>query len=385
MKYTSLSFLLLAWFACPTGPGRTAQGDNGSSQLPTRQICLSLERCEGGLMQHSLRAPSEEATMRRVQLCTETITPSSSSAHSQLEVIWEGALLQSPYGYSTLESARVGDDRAHVTTMHGGAERYLTCWTSGHDLSGQYMVQPLMIDKRSLIDTGSESGANTIVVSDLFDPQVFAWDNTIKLAGVAGAYNNSTLSTWAQAANAQDDPEFYKGYTVWIDDLPNAISADNSPEQTSTDASGHAVAPGLSPRFLASEGGVLLAVRAPVSFRESFGHAPVLFYRSEDLATWSLDDELSFAVDATDNYSIAWSHRGLSLVTTSAGEQACLELWRFDSDTGTWQPDVAIAGQQNAVDNRMERIWLFCTGEGAGADLEIIYDCAQGNATIIYQ
>ena len=174
------------------------------------------------------------------------------------------------------------------------------------------------------------------------------------------------------------NPESILG-AVWSSKLDSASATGPVPYQRLTQASliGH----GLDPQVAVRGQDTLVAVRQTKDVTVSrYTSVPVLFYRSADGATWTLDEALSGGIRCTQNYRLSVVGDTLYLATLSDR----LETWTAGFEDprsvqlqahvdGSWKPVPEWKPALHVVGDPVKPFWMFPSGTEAPVSPELFY------------
>lgn len=204
-----------------------------------------------------------------------------------------------------------------VVAVHGGGDRYLSVWDVSSSLNGERRT--LGSARVKSVQLGSQS-----------DPAAPAAEVARDLAHPALLRRNGAHWLFADA---------WRSSTAGLIHTRAVVIARLAPELDSVATpNGRVIANGIDPRIVDLGDEVLLALRSPANAPQSWGDAPVRFYRSKDLVTWTEDRELGAGVSAKPAYSLAADADGVWLATWSGeGANARLNVQSRRGGGAAWQ------------------------------------------------
>lgn len=335
----SMSAVLLGAFAAAQGLGAKAPFERRlSTGLAVEGDAVRRVELRGRALEHGA-----------VEL-RETALDGSGEMH----VLWSGGVL-APAWRGDLSLARRESGASVIAgTMDGGAFRHVAVWRSFEGTSDASATMVFDAVRELRVNAPARSNAAPLRARDLHDPTVIESRGVLHLVGSARA----AIRDGAPAS------EF-----VWTAPLPNEFARPAANELWDRGLDGRFVADGVDPRVVTSDAGVIVALRAAKTIPEQKGEAPVHFYRSTDLATWTLDETLSQGIVARSDYSIALDGRALWIATSAGEDGETLAVRRVDGAATEWREVARRDAEPASTTPSRGRLWLIPRSLGGGLDL----------------
>ena len=344
------------------------------------------------------------------QLALGLVSAETAASAGVPEVIWQGKNLITPDGsYGLAHGRDSSGDAVFAMTAGGSSRKHIVYWWptdaeyDGSRIAAQFEgtrldwpeilaegAFALSASRRVRLSSGADIDRNgPITMWDAFDPQIFRWAGKAYLIGGSRAWTMDE-NPWLRGADLPDDWACAEEHVTWViaieDQLAVLTTEDGEVQRPiimEQPFSGHAIAPGVSPRVAVAGNEVLLAVREPADLDELHGAAPVSVYRSSDLVNWVVDDQLSGVVRARENYSFAMVGSEMVIATTNSANEAALVVWRSDEGLETWQLDGSVSSQARRVRSHDCRVWAV-PAEGGSTGCEIVFEDPGGARQVMH-
>ncbi len=340
----SLVLLVAAALACAPLSAQDAQ-----------TLSAGVARMDDGLARFELRRAERLVELSAASLDGE-LRPARSS------VLWRGPWL-APATEASLSLARTDAGAwALASAIHGGATRFVHVWSgTGDPLAGA----PVRFERVAGVLLPGEERE----IRDVFSPQPFARDGRLQLVG-AGCADGSRQLVWIAPLEMVAAPEGEQRLPLW----PRLA--------------GRAIGKGDDPRVALAGDDVLVAARWSERHVYPWGGAPVRFWRSADLVTWTVDEELSaggataapawdFAIDAAGVLRLATpTDARVASRAPTTGERPGITVLAWDRDAQEWRADERVVPAETPVRSERDRVRLLPAPGASG--IELVYTAPDG-------
>jgi hypothetical protein len=194
----------------------------------------------------------------------------------------------------------------------------------------------------------------TLRARDLYDPVLLESDDALHLVACA------------QGPMEADGPALEYVWSARLD-LDRAGGAEQALWERGVD--GRFLAEGVDPRAARVGDETIVALRVPANVQERKGEAPLHFYRSTDLATWTLDEALSGGLLVRGDYAFASAGGALWVATTVGEDGSAAAARRFDPSSGSWNREAELHLEPTRPELPRGRCWLVPRPAGSGLEL----------------
>lgn len=352
-----MSLALLQVLVTAAAAGRLAAQDPAPPRQPA-VLANSVVRRDQGLAVFELRRYEQAPAPHFVEL---VVRPFDEASRVPMAVLWRGPwgmpIATEPLLYASIASGRW----ALASGADTGGGRAVELWTGHAGVLSRSGAEPDGSVERSIVvkvvlqNVVAEWAGRNAVVWHLPSPQLFVWSDEIHVVGEGQSDRRAPKDDYM---------------LIWMAPLAELVERPPPPapgeKALRWAPTARMVCDGVDPRIAVDEGEAILAVRAAFTLPAEEGEAPVRFYRSRDLTTWTPDLEIWQAVAARDNYAFC-AVRGVLWLATTTGEGGTgLVLFRYDPSgrLRAWERRSRLEGwpidpARDRVRSPGDRIWFL--------------------------